>query len=402
MGRKGWIVVGVASLALVAMAWVLRSRVTGSSPAEPRPGAQARAVPVLATSVHRRDVPVFLEGLGNVVASKTVTVKPQVDGRLEQVLFREGQSVRRGEVLARIDSRPFQIQLRQGEGALARDQSQLGAARRNLERYRELREQNLVPQQQVDDQAAVVGQLEGAVQIDRAAIETARLNLEYARITSPIDGVTGIRAVDPGNLVRSVDPNGIVVVTQLDPIAVLFTLPQDQLTPVFEELARGRLAVDVTSRDGRVTLGTGELALVDNQINQATSTLRLKAVIANPRRLLWPNQFVNARLRLTTRRDALVLPGAALQRGPNGTFVYVIGGDLTVTPRPVEVALTQGDTAILANGLEEGERVVLEGQNQLRPGSRVTIREPGRGPPAASRTADGGADPRRTGADGSR
>jgi multidrug efflux system membrane fusion protein len=384
-----------AACAVVAIAWFVRQR-SGPAPrgATPAQGqAQARPVPVVATTVSRRDVPVYLEGLGNVIAYKTVMVKTQVDGVLEQVLFREGQAVRRGDVLAQVDPRPFQIQLKQGEGALARDRAQLVGARRNLERYEALAAEKLIPQQQADDQAALVGQLEGAVRVDEAAIASARLNLDYARIRSPIDGVTGIRNVDPGNVVHPGDQNGIVVVTQLDPIAVLFTLPQDQLTPVFTELARAPLPVEAFSRDGTTLLGKGQLALVDNQINQATSTVRLKAVVPNPKRVLWPNQFVNARLRLATRHDALVLPASAVQRGPSGTFVYVVGQDLTVTPRPLEVEATVADLVVVGKGVAEGERVVVEGQSQLRAGAKVAPREAGKPGGQAAAGGDGGARP---------
>lgn len=398
--RTRWRKAVVAACAVVALAWFVRQR-SGPAPrgATPARGqAQARPVPVVVTTVSRRDVPVYLEGLGNVIAYKTVMVKTQVDGVLEQVLFREGQAVRRGDVLAQVDPRPFQIQLKQGEGALARDRAQLVGARRNLERYEALAAEKLIPQQQADDQAALVGQLEGAVRVDEAAIASARLNLDYARIRSPIDGVTGIRNVDPGNVVHPGDQNGIVVVTQLDPIAVLFTLPQDQLTPVFTELARAPLPVEAFSRDGTTLLGKGQLALVDNQINQATSTIRLKAVFPNPKRLLWPNQFVNARLHLTTRKGALVIPSIAVQRGPNRTFVYVVGQDGTAAARPVELAGAQGDLSMVSSGVEEGERIVVEGQNQLRPGSRVALREPhgaaaANGGPAPGAGGPGGAPP---------
>jgi len=396
MRRNRWWIVLVAIVVVAAAVWGVRARSGATSAAGSRgqDAQAARPVPVVAAPVARRDVPIFLEGLGNVTAFKMVTVKTQVDGRLEQVLFKEGQLVRRGEVLAQIDPRPFQIQLHQGEGALARDEAQLAGARRNLSRYKALAEQKLIAQQQVDDQAAAVGQLEGAVQIDRAAIETARLNLDYARIVSPIDGVTGIRAVDPGNVVHAADQNGIVVVTQIDPIAVIFTVPQDQLTPVSVELARGPLGVELYSRDGATLLGSGDLAVIDNQINQATSTIRLKAIAPNPRRVLWPNQFVNVRLHLTTRRGALVMPATAVQRGPSGTFVYVVGNDMTASPRPVELESTQGDLALVAKGLQEGERVVVDGQNQLRAGSKVAPREPAQAqqPQGSPRVAgDGGA-----------
>jgi multidrug efflux system membrane fusion protein len=397
LGR--WVGMGVAIVVLAGGLWALRARISGGGArsAARSSAPQTRPVPVVAAPVSRRDVPVFLQGLGTVTAFKTVTVKTQVDGRLDQVLFREGQAVRQGQVLAQIDPRPFQIQLRQAEGALARDQAQLENAQINVTRDRRLIAEKLIAQQQVDADVAAAGQLEGAVQIDKAAVQAARLNLEYARISAPLDGVTGIRQVDPGNVVHAADPNGIVVITQLDPVAVLFTLPQDQLTPVSEQLARGPLAVDAYSRDGSTVLGSGRLALIDNQINQATSTIRLKAIIPNPRRLLWPNQFVNAQLHLMTHTGALVVPATALQRGPAGTFVYVIGSDMTASPRPVDVQATQGELALVAKGLEEGERVVVDGQNQLRPGSRVAVREqgkPGGGPEVAS---DGSGAERRDG-----
>ena len=339
--------------------------------------AAARALPAVVATVQRRDVPIYLDGLGNVTAFKTVTVRCQVDGRLDQVLFKEGEPVKAGELLARIDPRPFQNQLQQALGALERDRAQLEAARRNFERYRQLAAKKLIPQQQADDQAATVGQFEGAVRVDQATIEVARLNLDYANIKSPIDGVTGVRLVDPGNLVRASDPNGLVVITQLDPIAVLFSLPQDDLPRVMQELQRGLLSVEAWNRDGAQKLATGQLALVDNQINAATATMRLKAVFPNPQRLLWPNQFVKSRLLLTVRKDALVVPSTVPQRGPEGTFAYVVQPDQTVQPRNIEVEHTEGDIAIIAKGLAEGEQVVADGQNQLRAGSKVIPRPSG-------------------------
>jgi multidrug efflux system membrane fusion protein len=360
---------------LGAAAWVVqRQRGPAEKPGARETGPQARVVPVVAAQVQKRDVPLFLEGLGTAIASKTVTVRPQVDGRLEQVLFREGQEVRKGAQLAQVDPRPFLIQLHQAEGALARDQAQLGAARLDLKRYSDLVAGKLVAQQQVDSQGALVGQLEGTVRIGQAQVEAARLALDYARIAAPIDGVTGIRLVDPGNVVRASDPTGLVVIAQLDPIAVIFTLAQDELASVSGALRGAELPVEAWSRDGAVKLATGKLALIDNQINQASATLRLKALLPNPQRALWPNQFVKARLLVSTRRDALVVPATAVQRGPEGSFAWVIGPDQTVAARPIEVERIQADSAILSRGLEPGETVVIEGQGQLRAGAKVAPR----------------------------
>ena len=348
---------------------------TAAAPRRGGPPPAGRPTPVLVADVARHDVPIYLEGLGSVVANRTVTVRTQVDGRLQEVRFQEGKPVKRGDVLAQIDPRPFQAQLDQAQGALLRDEAQLRVARLNVERDKRLVDQNLIAQQQLDTDTATAGQLEGAVRIDEATIESARLNLDYARITSPVDGITGIRAVDPGNVVHATDAGGIVVVTQLDPVGVIFSLPQDDLVPIAQHQGANPLPVDVFSRDGSTRLGHGTLELVDNQINQSTATLRLKAIVPNPGRLLWPNQFVNARLLLETRRGALVMPVAAVQRGPSGSFAWVVGGAGTVDERPVQLEGTQGDLALLSGGLAEGDRVVVEGQNQLRPGAPVAVRE---------------------------
>jgi multidrug efflux system membrane fusion protein len=344
-----------------------------------RGAASDRPVPVLLARAVTRDVPITLEGLGTVTAYKTVNVRPQVDGRLDKVIFREGQTVKRGEQLAQIDPRPFEIALHQAEAALARDQGQLHGLERDLARYEAVVTKQLIPQQQVDDQRAQVEQLRGTVQGDRAQIETAKLQLDYARIKSPIDGVTGVRQVDPGNLVHQTDAAGIVVVTQLDPIAVIFTLPQDDLPRVAAAEAKGALTVQAFARDGVQALATGTLEVVDNQINTTTATIRCKAIFPNPRRTLWPNQFVTARLQLAVRKGALVIPAVAVQRGPQGTFVYVAGADETAQSRPVTVDLLEGDEAIVAKGLAAGESVVIEGQSQLRPGAKIVARGGGGG-----------------------
>ena len=272
--------------------------------------AANRPVPVVTATVEKKDVPIYLEGLGNVVAYYTVTITPLVDGRVDKVLFREGQVVHKGDLLAQIDPRPYQVQLHQAEGALVRDQAQLKAAKLDLERYRDLANKKLIAQQQADDQTGVVGQADGAVRVDQAQIESAKLNLEYASITAPIDGVTGIRLVDPGNVVHAAAATQIVVLTQLNPIAVLFTLPEDVLPQVAKEMLAGTLPVEAWSRDGTTKLGTGETLLINNQINQATGTLQMKAIFQNPNHALWPNQFVKARLLLTTRKGAIAVPRA--------------------------------------------------------------------------------------------
>lgn len=340
-----------------------------------------------------KDVPVYLDGLGTVAAALSVQVKAQVDGRLEQVLFKEGQEVKKGQVLAQIDARPFLAQLHQAQGALARDRAQLEAARRNLERNEALVKEKLVAVQQVDDQRAAVGQAEGQVQIDEAAVETAQLNVSYSRIASPLDGVTGIRQVDPGNLVHASDALGIVLVTQMNPIALLITVPADELPRVVQALARGPVPVEAYHRDGKTKLGQGEVALVDNQINTTTSTVRLKAVMENAQRLLWPNQFVKAKVLLETRKGALVVPSTAVQRGPQGAFVYVVGQDRSAAVRPVEVGAAADVLSIITRGLSAGETVVVDGQNQLRPGAKVEPRQTGERP-AGERPEASGRAPR--------
>jgi multidrug efflux system membrane fusion protein len=374
-------VLAIVAIAVVvgAVIYVGKSKGAGQGTAGgPAPAGSAagdRVVPVTTANAERRDVPVVVEGLGNVVPLMTVTVRSQVDGRLERVLFKEGDSVKKGQPLAQIDPRPFLIQLHQGEASLARDTANLENSRKNLERYVKLAEDRLVAQQQVDDQRASTVQLEAAAKADQATIEAARLNLDYARIVSPIDGVTGVRLVDPGNLVKAADTTGIVVVTQLDPIAVLFTLPQDDLARVQQAMAEGKLAVDALARDGEEPLGSGTLELIDNQVNAQTATIRLKAHFPNPARAFWPSQFVKARLHLQSRKNVLVVPAAAVQRGPKGSFVYVVGSDKTTQPKTVEVESLEGELAIIRKGLDAGDVVVTEGQNQLKPGAKVSPRE---------------------------
>jgi multidrug efflux system membrane fusion protein len=413
--RWGWWVVAV--IAVGAMGWYLRSRhperpaslaggaagadraagdAAGSGRATARRGGEGgdaeRVVTVQVAPVEHKDLPIWLEGLGTVAAVQQVTVRPQVDGRLEKVMFVEGQPVKKGEVLAQIDPRPFVVALHQAEGALARDRAQLETNQSNLKRYEGLKAQNLVAGQQVEEIAGAVGQFAGAVKIDQAQIENAQLQLDYAQIKSPIDGIAGVRQVDAGNIIHQTDPNGLVVITAIDPAAVFFTLPQDQLAAVAQALARGEVPVEAYSRDGTTRLATGKLAVLDNQINQATATLRLKALMPNADRGLWPNAFVKARMLVETRKDAIVVPAVAVQRGPQGTFVYAVGPDRVAQMKPVTVALTTGDIAVIGKGLDGSEQVIVEGQNQVRPGGRVApsgANGPGGAPGAPGRGPGG-------------
>ncbi len=375
-----WLVLGGAAVVAVGLGVRNRSQSSQGSPNASGPAASAssaadaRPVPVVVTAVAQRDLPIYLDGLGSVAPLQSVLVKTQVDGRLDQVFFREGQFVKKGERIAQIDPRPFAIELQQAQAALSRDVAQLENAKVNLERYKSLVKEAIVPEQQVADQKAQVDQLHGTVAGDQAAVASARLQVDFASIESPLDGVTGVRKVDPGNIVRAADQDGIVVITQLDPIAVLFTLPQDDLPRVSAQMAQGPLDVEAYSRDGATKLGTGRVALIDNAIDPATATMKLKAELPNPDKHLWPNQFVKARLLLSVRKGALVIPAAAVQRGPRGTFVYAVGADQTAAVKPIEVELIQGELAVIS-GLSVGETVVLEGQTQLRPGSKVSPRK---------------------------
>lgn len=365
------LVATVFALALISLVvW----RVVFSKPPEGSiKDPNARSVPVAITQVIKQDVQISVDGLGAVVPLATVAVRSRVDGKLDQVMFKEGQTVKKGDVLAQIDPRPFRIQLQQAVSTLARDSAQARNAMLNLERFKGLREQKLVPQQQVDDQQTLVDQAEAVMGIDRAQVDNATLLLEWSRVTSPIDGVTGVRQIDPGNLVRAGDATGLVLITQLDPIAVIFTLPQDALPQVSKAMSEGPLTAEAYARDGTTLIAAGTLMLIDNQINQTTATIRLKAQFDNADHQLWPNAFVKARLKLSKRPDMLVVPTPAVQRGPKGPFVYVVNADDTAAVRSIEIDGTEGPLTLLKKGLEEGERVVLDGQSQLRPGSKVQI-----------------------------
>jgi multidrug efflux system membrane fusion protein len=333
------------------------------------------AIPVGVAQAQVKDMPVYLTGLGSVQAFNAVSVKSRVDGQLVQVAFKEGQQVNKGALLAVIDPRPYEVALSQAQAALFRDQAQLRDARLNYERFRDLLQQSgAMSQQQVDTQKATADQLEGTVRSDQAAIDSAKLNLSYSHITAPLSGRIGIRLVDVGNMVHASDPNPLLVITQLQPISVLFTLPEDQLPAVAKRLHQGELTVDAYSRDDLTKIDTGKLQTIDNTIDQTTGTGKLKAVFDNKGNSLWPNQFVNIHLLLETRKDSLVIPAAAIQRGPQGTFVYAVKQDQTVEARPVTIALTQNNVTAISSGLNAGDTVVVDGQDKLQAGAKVQPR----------------------------
>jgi multidrug efflux system membrane fusion protein len=330
------------------------------------------SIPVGVMTAERRDVPVFQEGLGSVQASNTVSLKTRVDGQIVQIAFREGQTVKQGDLLVVIDPRPYQVQLEQAQAALARDQAQLKNAQLDFQRYQNLSKEGVIAQQQFDAQKSLVGQLEGTIQADQAAIDNAKLQLVYTRITSPVSGRIGLRLIDIGNMVHASDTNPLLVVTQLQPIAVVFTLPEDVLPTVARHMRSGTLQVDAYSRDDTTKLASGKLLTIDNQIDQTTGTGKLKAMFDNNDNALWPNQFVNAHLLLETRKAVTVIPAAAIQRGPQGgTFTYLVKPDKTVEIRPVKVAFTQANISAIDSGLAPGETVVTDGQDKLQSGSRV-------------------------------
>jgi len=337
-----------------------------------RGGGGERAIPVTVAAAARADVPVVLDALGTVTSLRTVTVRSRVDGQLLRVNFREGQTVKAGEVLAEIDPRPFQVQLEQAQGQLARDRALLENARLDLERYRTLVAQDAASAQQLDTQQALVRQYEGAVKTDQGQVDNARLQLAYARITAPFSGRLGLRLVDPGNLVRAGDANGLVTITQVQPIGVTFALPEKDLAPVLARYREGKpMTVQALDRDQRQVLATGRLTTLDNQIDLATGTLKMKAEFANADGALFPNQFVNARLRIDLLAGATVVPTAAVQRGAPGTYVYLLQPEGTVALRRIETGPVDGERIVVARGLAPGDRVVIDGVDNLRDGARV-------------------------------
>jgi membrane fusion protein, multidrug efflux system len=352
--------------------------------------AGPQTVSVAIATVEQQNVPVYLAGLGAVTAFNTANIKSRVDGQIMKVNFQEGQYVKEGDLLIEIDARPYQVQLEQMEAQIFKDQASLRDARLNLDRYTTLIPSGSIAQQQVDTQKATVDQLDGQVRTDQAQIDNAKLQIVYCHITAPFTGRVGLRQVDPGNIVHAADTNPMLILTQLQPIAVIFTLPEDVLPTVAKRMKEGTLQVDAFSRDEQTKLASGKLLTIDNQIDPTTGTAKLKAVFDNRDNQLWPNQFVNADLLLETRMKSTVVPAAAILRGPQGTFVYAMHSDKTVEDRAVTVSLTQGTTSVVTSGLTPGDVVVTDGQDKLQRGSRVEPRAlPGADPNAPPGSAVG-------------
>jgi membrane fusion protein, multidrug efflux system len=363
----GWV-----SLVLVIVGGIIAYQLHARSQAASKDTGSSSVMSVGVSTVEKKDVPYYLSGLGSVTAFNTVTVHSRVDGQLMDVNFKEGQFVRAGDVLANIDPRPYQVALTQAEGQLAKDVASQADARVDLGRYQQLWQEGVVPRQQLDTQQATVGQFDGAIQSDKAQIDNEKLQLTYCKITSPIEGRVGLRLVDPGNIVHAADTNGMLVITQVQPIAVIFTLPEDNIPDVIAVMKKRQMTVEAYGRDNKQLLATGKLLTPDNQIDPTTGTLRFKSEFANQDSSLWPNQFVNIRLFLDVRQKAIVVNSAAIQKGAQGAFVYVVDANNEAQVRQVQVDFTEGNSTIVSKGLSAGEIVVVDGAEKLQSGSSVT------------------------------
>jgi membrane fusion protein, multidrug efflux system len=367
--QKKYVIATAAVLVVGLIGWRVFSHHSGD---DANDQALNKPIPITAGQVAVRDVPLYVVGVGTVQAYNTVNIQARVDGQLDSVDFREGQDVKTGDRLAQIDPRPFQAALDGALASQAKDEATLTNARQDLKRFQETASKGYSSRQQLDTQSATVNSLAAAIQADQAAVENARVQLGYTTIVSPIDGRTGIRHVDKGNIVHAADTGSLVVITQLEPISVIFTLAQDVLPRVTAaEAAGGPLNVTAFARDDTTELGQGVLELVDNQIDQTTGTIRLKARFANPTRSLWPGEFVNARLQVGTVHDGLVVDSRVVQRGPKGVFAYVIKPDNSVEMRPIEPGQDYRGQTLVTKGLNANERVVVDGQMRLQTGSKV-------------------------------
>ncbi len=381
--RTPWLLILVLILAVAGGWWYFHSRgaqANGSSaagsPGAPGLGGQpSTGVPVVVATAHRGDLPIYFNGLGTVTAFNTVTVRSRVDGQIVKINFTEGQNVKEGDSLVEIDPRPYQVQLEQAEGQLAKDQAQLKDMQVDYDRYQQLYKEGVVPKQQVDTQQAQVGTYEGAIKADKATIDNAKLQITYSHITAPISGRVGLRLVDIGNIVHATDTNGLLVITQLQPIAVLFSLPQDQLPDVVARMHTGKqLSVEAYDRDNTDKIATGKLLTIDNQIDTTTGTYKLKAVFDNSKNELFPNQFVNVHLLVDTKKNVVLVPTTAILRGSQGTYVYAVNAQNAVAVKNVTVAQTTGSVAGISTGLGDGDVVVVDGQDKLKDGMVVDPR----------------------------
>ena len=376
--KRYWIgLLGMALLGVGIYVFFVKSGKADPPPARQGQNSAARAVSVVTTKAKTGEMNVYLTGLGTVTPLNMVTVKSRVDGQLMRVLFREGDVVAAGALLAEIDPRPFQVQLTQAEGQMAKDQAQLKNAQIDLERYNVLYQQDSIAKQQLDTQEALVRQDEGAIKVDQGQIDNARLQLDYCRITAPISGRVGLRLVDPGNIVHASDTNGLIVITQIDPIAVIFAIAEDSLPQVQQQMRGGRqLPVEAYDRDLKHKLATGSLMTIDNQIDPTTGTVKFKAVFPNKEGVLFPNQFVNARLLVDTVPNVVLVPNAAIQHSPQSAFIYVVKPDDTVEVRNIQIQGGAGDETAISRGLSVGEVVVTDGVDKLQPGAKVALRAP--------------------------
>jgi len=381
---RWWLWIAILAVIVIGILYYRGSRATSEADGKAAPGATSTGkgkggpggagmtVPVVVATAQKGNLPVYLIGLGSVTAYNTVTVRSRVDGQIVKVNFTEGQFVHAGDALIEIDPRPYQVQLEQAEGQLAKDQAQLHDVQVDFERYTLLYNEGVIPKQQVDTQQAQVGQFQGAIKADQATIDNAKLQLVYARITAPISGRVGLRLVDMGNIVHASDTTGLLVITQLQPISVIFTLPQDQLQQVLIKLrGGGQLPVEAYDRDDLTKIADGKLATIDNQIDPTTGTYKLKSTFSNENNVLFPNQFVNVHMLVDTKKDLVIIPAAAIQRGPQGTYVYVVSGGDTVNIRVVTLAQTTGNNIGISSGINSGDIVVIDGQDKLQDGSKV-------------------------------
>jgi multidrug efflux system membrane fusion protein len=383
---RWWLWLIVLAIVVGAGVWYFKSK--GSTEAQgpagapqggkggrPGQGMPGQAVPVVVATAQRGDLPVYFNGLGTVTAFNTVTVRSRVDGQIVKINFTEGQTVHQGDALVEIDPRPYQVQLEQAEGQLAKDQAQLRDVQVDYERYQLLFKEGVIPKQQVDTQQAQVGQYQGAIRADQGTIDNAKLQIVYSHITAPITGRVGLRLVDMGNIVHAADTTGLLVITQLQPIAVIFALPQDQLSQVLSKLHSGtQLPVDAYDRDDVTKIAPGQLLTIDTQIDTTTGTYKLKSEFSNEKNSLFPNQFVNVHLLVDTKHNVTIVPSTAIQRGPQGTYVYLAQRDNTVKIQPVTVALASGSSVGVSTGLQAGDNVVVDGQDKLQDGSKIEAR----------------------------